>query len=74
MKTINLSQFDVTSDTSLKPSFGISIPGKIPLGEFTTNILKLNEVNVVMDTISAQALTELRIKYQDTRIAIDSSN
>ncbi len=72
MNTINLSQFDVVSSSSLTPSFNLTIPEKLSMGNLTTNILKLNELNVVMDKLSMVALQNLRTKYKTTTLVIKS--
>ncbi len=69
MNTINLSQFDLATSSSLTPSFSLAIPSQLSIGQTSTNILKLNVVNVVMDKIAAQALLNAKIALQQAESA-----
>lgn len=72
MNTINLSQFDLATSSNLTPSFSLAIPAQLSIGQTSTNILKLNVVNVVMDKIAAQALLNLKEKYKTNTLVIKS--
>ncbi|WP_341900198.1 hypothetical protein [Fluviicola taffensis] len=72
MKTINLSQFDVISGSSLTPLSNLTFPEKLSIGETSTNILKLNELSVVMDKMATKALYNLKEKYKTTTLVIKS--
>lgn len=69
MNTINLSQFDVLSSSNFN-SFNPTIIEKLPVGPNSTNILKLNEVNVVLDKIAAKAMYNLKEKYKANTLVI----
>lgn len=69
MNTINLSQFDVLSGTNLN-AFSPTIIEKLAIGPSSTNILKLNGVNVVMDKIAAKAMLNLKEKYKVNTLVI----
>lgn len=70
MSTINLSQYDVISSSNLSASLISKLPESLSIGQTSTNILKLNEVNVVMDKLATQALFNLKEKYKTTTLII----
>lgn len=70
MNTINLSQYDVMTSSNLSASLISKFPENLSISQTSTNILKLNEVNVVMDTLATQALLKLKEKYKTTTLII----
>jgi hypothetical protein len=69
MNTINLSQFDMVSSTNLD-SYSPVVLDKLTINQNSTNILKLNGVNVVMDKLATKALYNLKEKYKVNTLII----
>ncbi|MGV3612269.1 MAG: hypothetical protein ACO1N0_15020 [Fluviicola sp.] len=70
MNTINLSQFDLITTSNFKTTISPTILDKLAIGQTSTNILRLNETNVVLDKLTTLALQNVKTKYKETTLVI----